>query len=155
MTIGSGDVILKFGTQDTVSSGNTSAVANGNCSVTGDAATWTNDDDAPFADFVLQVDPASAPSAGGTVVLYDRLHDIDSTNDAPVPDANYKGQRIGSFLIDADASAHYVPITGGPVPIPGQYTSQVHEFYIENRIGVSIDAGWTLKVTPVTYGPHA
>lgn len=153
MTIGTDDGIDKFGTQDTVTAGGgTSAVSSGAFSASGDTTTWTNDDDAPMASAVFQGDFASAPTAGETVDIYLRLMDIDSTNDAPQPDSNFKMTFAGTLIVDADAAAQYVAID---IPLPNTTSSQDYQFYIQNNTSVSLDSGWTLKITPKTFGPHA
>ena len=157
MAIGADATIQFFGTQDTVTAGGgTSAVGNGNVSASGDVVSggWTNDDDAPYIAATLTLDPASAPSAGTTVQLFARCMNIDGTTDAPQTDPNYLQTPIGFWVVDADAAAHTVALVGGYAPLPNHYTSQVYEFYIKNNTGVSIDAGWVVKVTPVTDGPH-
>lgn len=158
MAIGTDATIHFFGTQDPAQVvGGTSAVADGAFSASGDVVSggWTNDDDAPWIAAVLTLDAASAPAAGKTVDLFARPMNIDGTGDAPQTDTNYVGSLIGAFLIDVDAASHSVALIGGFAPLPNHYTSQVFEFYIRNNTGVSIDAGWTLKITPITDGPHA
>jgi len=157
MAIGADATIQFWGTETTVTAGGgTAAVGNGNVSASSDAGNWTNSDDAPYIVAALTLDPASAPSAGTTVDLYARQLDItDAGDDAPQTDASYLGDLIGAWLVDADAAAHTVPLIGGFAALPNAETSAIYQFYIRNNTGVSIDAGWTIKVRPVTVGPHA
>lgn len=155
MAIGTGAAIEFFGTQDTVTAGGgTSAVTNGSFSAAADVVSggWTNDDDAPLASVVLTCAYATAPTASSAVNLYARLMNIDSTNDAITPDADNTHVYLGSFPLDNTTSTQYIAID---VRLPNTYSSQVYEFYIENDGGQTMSAGWTLKVTPKTYGPHA
>lgn len=160
MAIGSNDFIDKFGTQDTVTVGTgTSAVASAAFSASGDVVSggWTNDDDAPMADFVLTYQYTSGSISQDGVKLYMRLMNIDGTADEPQPDTGYKHHYLGTFIPDSNqgASTNNSLSLGKDVALPNTYTSQVYEFYIENLLGVTITAGWTLKVTPKTGGPHA
>lgn len=157
MAIGTNALIDFFGTEDQVTVATPGAVSSGAFSVTGDVADWTNDDDAPFAMFKLQLTAAGlsgAPTAGEVVNLYARHIDVEGTDDTPVPDSSYLKTYLGSFVVDAaDADQVYVI---GPVRLPNYYESQVYEFFIENSMSVNIaSGGWDLWVTPVTVGPHA
>lgn len=154
MAIGTDSAIHFFGTQDTVTAGGgTSAVADAAFSATGDIVQWTNDDDAPMASVTAFFDwNVTAPDANSTVNLYARLMNTDGTNDSDVPDANFPHYFLGSFPTNDVLTNQYITID---VALPNAYTSTVYEFYIENKTGQSIQAGWTLKVTPKTLGPHA
>ena len=151
MTIATGSAIEFFGTQTTVT-GTTATVADGAFSVTGDIVQFTNTDDAPQASVVAMLDWAVAPDANSSVNLYVRSMNIDSTNDQDVPDANYQNVYVGSFPINDVITNQYIPID---ISLPNTVSQQVYEFYIENQTGQTIQASWTLKVTPKTLGPHA
>lgn len=157
MTIAANDTIRKYGAEDTVSAGGgTSAVTNGSYSAGGDAAAWTNDDDASLASFVLTMQYPSGTIAAGGVQLFARLLNTDGAVDEPVPSVNWEGHQLGSFPTGAGMSASTsYPLELGPVELPSKKSSQEYEFYIKNSCGVTISAGWTLKVTPVTEGPKA
>ena len=149
MAISTNAVIEVFGTQDTIT-GSGATVAN---SAFGAAATtWTNDDDAPRASVVLQCAFSVAPTASSVVNLYLRPLDIQSTNDQDVPDANYTHVYVGSFPVNDVTTTQYITID---ISLPNNYSSQQYNFYIENKAGQTISSGWTLYVTPKTYGPHA
>lgn len=151
MAISTGAEIDFFGTQDTVT-GTTSAVANNGFSATADINQWTNDDDARVASVTFTGTFAVAPTLGTYVNLYARLMNVDGTSDAPVPSASFLHYCLGSFPVDGIATSQVVTIE---VPLPNAYTSQVYEFYIENKSGQSLNSGWTMKVTPKAAGPHA
>ena len=103
----------------------------------------------PLADFVLKADFAAAVGAGAVVNLYRQALNIDGANDAPAPAATYKHLLVGSFLIPSGTSATgYYPLTDVPLIFDQQY-------YIENKAGQTISAGWDLKATPKTYEPAA
>ena len=159
MAIGTNALIDFFGTQEVVTAGGgTSAVADAAFSVTADAIEWDNADDAPEAGAVLIAQWATATSiAGKSINLYGRLQDIQSTNNATVPSATNRVVYLGTFIAPASTATtnFYMPLSAGRMALPNQYTSQVIEFYIENLTGQTITAGWTLRVTPITQGPHA
>lgn len=158
MAIGTDAAIHFFGTQDTVTvAGGTSAVTNTSFSASGDVVSggWTNDDDAPMAAVVLKFQYPSGTIVADGIHLYYRLMNIDGTADEPQPDASHKQHYCGTFVTDAGQAATtdtYYAIT---IALPNTYTSQVYEFYVENQCDVTMTAGWTMKVTPLTIGPHA
>lgn len=155
MTISTNAAIEFFGTQDTVTAGGgTASVVDGAFSVAGDVVSggWTNDDDAPMAAVVLTCAFGTAPTANTTVNLYARLMNINGTSDALTPDADNTHVYLGSFLLDDTTAQQNIPLD---VRLPNQYSSQVYEFYVENNGVQTMSAGWTLKVTPKTIGPHA
>lgn len=151
MSISTDAAIEFFGTQATVT-GTTATVADGAFSVTGSIVLFTNTDDAPQASVVAMLDWSAAPDANSSVNLYARLMDIDGGNDQDVPDANYQHGYLGSFPINDVTTNQYIAID---ISLPNTVSSQVYEFYIENQTGQTIQANWTLKVTPKTIGPHA
>ena len=159
MAIGTNDGIRKFGTQTTVSAGGgTSAVAStvGTYSAAGDAATFTNTDDTPLAAFVLTMQYPSGTITTGGIQLMCRLLNSDGTTDEPSITANWAGHWLGNFITGTGMSAttNYA-LELGPVELPAVKSSQEYEFYLVNNCAVQITAGWTLKLTPMTDGPHA
>jgi len=153
MAIGTDALIEFFGTQDAVTTAGSSTADAAFTS----AGQWTNDDDAPEAGAVLIAQWATATNiAGKQINLYARLHNIQSTNDAPAPSATNLNVFLGTFIAPASTNStdFYMPLAAGRMKLPNQYTSQVIEFYIENRTGQTIAANWSLYVTPVTVGPH-
>lgn len=159
MAIGTNDAIDKFGNQDTVTAGGgTSAVTNTSFSASGDVVSggWTNDDDAPLAMFVLKFQYPSGTINSAGIHLYARLMNIDGTNDEPQPDSGWPGHYLGTFITDENqlATSDTYYSLGNPVRLPNSYTSQVYEFYVHNDCDVTMSAGWTIKITPVSVGPH-
>jgi hypothetical protein len=97
--------------------------------------------------FILN-DLSAAPSAGLTVDLYRRGLEVKGSLNEPEPDSNYKGTFVGSFLIDAvDPGGTEVPYTLMGVPLLPNKMS----FYIQNNLGVTINANWDLDITPYTF----
>lgn len=156
MAIATNDVIDKFGTQDTVTTGTPGSVATGAFSVAGDVAEWTNDDDAPLACFALTCQWATVTGiANKRVNLYARVMNVDGTSDPVAPSSNRKWMPIGAFLVYAASTSTNYLFDSGPCRLPNAGVDQVFEFYIENQTGYSISSGWTLKVTPMSQGPAA
>lgn len=161
MAIGTNDTIQKFGTQDEVTSISPapSTVATGAFSGASDTVAWTNDDDAPYASFLLkcQYDTTAPTDGQGSIDLYGRLLNVQSTNDLNTPDADFLMVHLGTFLIDwgvANDVDFYTPIPHAV--LPNMKSSQEYEFYIQNNNGgQTIGASWQLWVTPFTYGPAA
>lgn len=151
MAIGTDSAIEFFGTQDTL--GTTSAaVADDAFSIAGDLSTWTNDDDAPQASVILLANFSVAPDANSVINLYLRPLNMQSTNDGDVPDANFQHMYVGSFPLNDVTTAQYILIT---ISLPNTKTSQEWEYYVENKSGQSLPAGWDIFTTPKTLGPHA
>lgn len=151
MAIGTDSAIHFFGTQDTLGT-SSAAVADDAFSIASDLSTWVNDDDAPTASVTLLANFAVAPTANTTINLYLRLLNVQSTNDATVPDANFQHFFVGSFPLNDSTVAQYITID---IPLPNGLTSQNYEFYVENKSGQSLPLGWDIFVTPKTIGPHA
>jgi len=148
MAITSGSVVLESGTQATVIS-DTSTIAD--AAFNGATITaLTPSDVVPFGDAVLTVTMSTAPSAGAAFHLYRRDLNIDGTNDATVPDANYKNIYLGSFPIDLVTTIQYVSLPGIPLA-PDQ------EFYLENDTGQTTTSSTTtiVKITPRSYNVKA
>lgn len=157
MAIGTNDTKPKFGTQDSIDDGSTSTITNNSFSVAADITAWTNDEDASFASFVLKCQFDTTMPTVGSIALFARLLNIDSTNEPGVPDANYQFVYIGTFPIDfgvANDVDFYTTIEN--VPLPFFKTSQEYEFYIQNvATAQTMGASWTLKISPYTFGPSA
>lgn len=156
MAISTDAAIHVFGTQDSVDN-SSSAVTDGSFSVTGDTSDWTNDDDAPRATAVLKFQYPSGTIDTGGVHLFMVKQNIDGTNDEPATDSNFEQHYVGTFPTDAGLAAttdNYIDL-GYQFELPNSYTSQVYHFYIKNDCGVTMSAGWTLKITPASDAPHA
>jgi len=164
VAITTNDTILKYGTQDLVTSQSpqVAQVSNGAFSAATDVVDWTNDDDAPLAAFTLVLNDLSGDAtAGDTVDLYCKPLKITTNSpqdDHEGPSTTIKSIYLGSFLVDSgDPGASNEAYLLGPVALPGTQTSQVYEFYIFNNLTtVNITAAaWELWVTPISFGPHA
>lgn len=151
MTIGTDAAIEFFGAQVPLDD-TTTAVAIDAFSISSDLLVWVNDDDAPQASVVLLADFSIAPNASSSINLYLRPLNIQSTNDQDVPNANFKHVFVGSFPLNDVTTAQYINIQ---ISLPNNQTAQDYEFYVENKSGQILPAGWDIFVTPKTIGPHA
>lgn len=154
------DAIDKFGTQDVVTvAGGTSAVVDAAFSAAGDVVSggWINTDDAELAAFALTFQYPSGTILGDGIHLFARLMNIDGTADEPQPDSGWEEHFLGSFTTDTGlaATTDNTLSLGHDAELPNMYTQQVYEFYIKNDAGVTMTAGWTLKITPKAKGPAA
>jgi len=150
MTIGADANIDVFGTQDTLGT-SSSAVADGAFSVAADLSTWNNDDDVREGFAIISPNFSIAPDANSGVDLFIRPLNIQSTNDAEVPDANMLQGFLGTFDLNDVTTAQYPWMF---FRIPNSYTSSDYEFYTLNNSGQSMPAGWDMFVTPITNAPH-
>ena len=157
MTISTNATVWFFGTEDTVTAGGgTSAVSNAAYSAAADAAAWTHDDDSQQASFVLTFQYPSGTITTGGIQLFARLINNNGTTGEPQPGTTWMGHFLGNFNTGTGmaATTNYA-VELGPVDLPLKKTSQEYEFYVLNSCGVTMTAGWTLKVTPMAIGPHA
>ena len=156
MAIATDDAIHKFGTQDDLAGTATTTVVDAAFSIinaTTGLNSWTNDDDAPMASVTLLADwNTTAPDVNSSVNLYVRPLNVQSTNDGEVPDANHQHHYVGSFPTNDVLTNQYITID---ITLPNYATSSEFEFYIENKTGETIQAGWGLWVTPKTIGGAA
>lgn len=102
----------------------------------------------PDAEFVITVTFGSAPLVGTTLALFARPMDIDGTADAPAPSTTYLQRHIGSFVVSAATSQSLV-IERQDVPLLAEY------YLLNVDTGQTVQAAWTLKVTPISYKPAA
>ncbi len=157
MAISTDATIHFFGTQDVVTAGGgTSAVSDAAFSVDADAAEWTNDDDAPEAGMILKFQYPSGTIDANGIHLYLALSEVDSTNDEPLVDSGWSQHYVSTFTTDINLAAttdNYLTL-GHYFDLPNLKTSQKYKFFIKNDCGVTMTAGWTLKIVPVAYGPH-
>ena len=156
MTISTDASIVFHGTTDPVDDTTTSSVADGIMSVAADIAAWTNTDDAPSAQLILNWQYPSG-TISGNISIHVRPINIDGTGDPSVPTETNPIGFAGNFEI----STAQVVLTDTPamviVPLVNfmMKTSQEYEFYIYNQSGAAISAGWDLDIVPMTYGPKA
>ncbi len=151
MAITTDAAIEVYGTQDTLGT-SSAAVADDAFSIAGDLSTWTNDDDALTASVTLLANFSVAPTVNTVINLYLRLLNVQSTNDADVPDGNFLHKYVASFPLNDVTTAQYITLD---IALPNGKTSQEYEFYVENKSAQSLPAGWDIFVTPKAIAPHA
>lgn len=159
MAITTDDNILKFGTQDEVTSGTPATISSGSFGKAdqGASVNYTNDDDATMGAAVLKNQFDTTMPTVGSIELYAHLIDVQSTNDTGVPDANNPTLYIGTFPIDfgvANDVDYFSTIPRFSMPNIG--TAQRIDWYILNQgTSQTIGVSWQLFITPISEGPHA
>ena len=151
MAIGTGDAIEKFGTQTAITDP-AIAINSGAMSTQGNAVAWTNTDDAPEADILVEATFAAAPTANGTMSIYARKLNVRSTNDENTPTlTDNEDKRLGSFKLDSGLTTQ---VKTKRVLLPNGKASQEYEFYYKNNGGQNITScqSW---ITPIALGPAA
>jgi hypothetical protein len=110
----------------------------------------------PLADFALKTTgfgAALASTGSLTVNLYRKVINFDGTaGDELDPSASLKAHYMGSFIMPLSAASnttYYAHLESVPL-IPGEQA-----FALEDALGQSISAGWTLKAIPKTLVPGA
>lgn len=157
MAITTDDVILKFGTQDEITTGTPGTISDNSFSVAGDVdSTWANDDDAPFGAAVLKCQFDTTMPTEGFIGLYARLLNIQGTNDENAVDSNFLGHPVGAFEIDFGVANDVDFYTAIPLfRMPMVKSGQEIEWYIKNEeTGQTIGSSWQLWITPISAGPH-
>jgi len=109
MAIGTDAAIEFFGTQDTLGT-SSAAVSDAAFSIAGDLSTWPNDDDAPQAVVIINVNYSVAPDANSSIALFLRPLNIQSTNDQEIPDANFQHTFVGSFPVNDVTTSQFISI---------------------------------------------
>lgn len=151
MPISTGALVEFFGTQDTL--GNTpTAIADDSMSLATDVVAWINDDDAPMASATLSVTFAVAPDVSTSVNLFVKVNNVQGTNDQQEPTVQKPHTYLGTFPVDAVTTAQFQTID---IALPNAYASTEFVFFIENKCGQTVPAGWDLFITPKSYGPKA
>ena len=154
MTFPTNSSVIDFDGQVTVTvAGGTASLAADAFSVVGDvvAGNYTNSLNAEQASMVIFFDwNTTPPDANSSVNLYARLMDIDGTGDQDIPDANFQQEYLGSFATNNVITNQFKALR---IALPNAGDSQVYQFYIENKTGETIIAGWTLKIDPAALTP--
>ena len=126
--------------------------------IAADATTLSsaNHSNYPLADFAFKSigTGAALASTGSLVVnLYRQPLNFDTTaGDEPNPSASLKAHYVGSFILPLSAasnSTYYAQLDNVPLIFGEQ------QFWLENGLGQTLNAGWTLKATPKSFVPGA
>ena len=146
----SGETIVQFGTTKTLEA-NGASIANNALAQADDASYDLVSDGAyyPDADFVMTGIFATAPTEGTVLALYARPLDVDGTTDTEVPETTRPTLFIGSFVVNNVTTAQTMTLRAYDLPTKADY--YVHN----NGTGLTLSAGWVLKVTPRTVAPAA
>lgn len=140
------EITRAFGTQKTLEA-NGGTIANNAITQANDASYSTSADgsDYPDAEFVASFAFGTAPTEGTVLALIARTLNIDSTNDAEAPEAARADRYIGQFTVNNVTTTQYAACFGRNVPREADY------YLLNSGTGQTVSAGWTLKVTPMTF----
>lgn len=148
------EALLNLGTELVLeSTGTSGSISNGSfAECDSDDRQVTDDAGYPLGIFEFSSETtgfSAAPTAGAAIHLYEQKINSDG-NDAPDVDADNEHDYMWTFNIDiADVQQHFAT---PPLPLNrsgGKYWLK----WVDGGAGVaSVDAGWELRLTPVTYG---
>lgn len=150
----SNETIYSYSSQFTAISSTATCASNGfnGSAEVSSMSSASNTGKYPLADAALFASfSTSVSSASNVCVLYRRDLNIDSTNDAPIPQSAapaYSNIAVGQFIIPPFTAASSGYFFCPDVPLAGDC-----EFYLENKTNASIVSGFTVKITPKTYAP--
>ena len=149
MAFPSGSRIQVFDTLENLDD-TSSAVADDAFSVAGDLLVFTNTFDGPTSATVFSPTYSIAPDTNSSVLLFAQALNIDGgTGDAPTPSKDYLHDLVGSIpVVDITSIQH----NKYAIILEGVKSAQEYQFYIWNRTGQSIPAGWTIRITPTAIG---
>lgn len=127
---------------------NGSAITDGAVVQADDATYDTTSAGAGFAHIELAVTLtfSVAPVVNSVIEVLARAMDIDGTSDAPAPTATYRNRKVGFLVVKDVTSVQTLICLCERVPKLGEY-------YLSNRAGQTVSAGWTAKATPIAYKP--
>lgn len=151
MAISTDTVVNFFGTADILTSVDTSTIGSSLFASTVAVVNWTNDDNAPEANFVFRGNYSTAPAPGASLPLYARLMAVSSAGeDMNVPSTLSKHELIAIFPMSSSTA---VQIQSQRAFLPNAEIDQVYQFLLENQGSQTISSGYTLNITPLTVGP--
>jgi hypothetical protein len=81
--------------------------------------------------------------------IYAKPLNFEGTSDQEDPQADFQNTYVCSIPLNdvTTSQAYKTPPVTHPFPLTDC------DFFIANRGGQTLSAGWTLKVTPITYAP--
>ena len=148
------ETVITTGTTINVVTGAASAVNDGAFNSNVGSITNTNTGDFPFLKLELRMtfNGTGTLVTGAAVHCYFRRDGIGGATQAPVPDADYKHDYVGSFKVDKNnaTTEQVLTIEGVAAPV-----AEDCDVYIENDTGKNSATGWDLDAVPYTYEPAA
>lgn len=138
-----------FGDKTIVSS-SSSSVANAAFSVDADTDEWVNYNSFDVATAILTFTPSATTTIGDSVKLYASRNLVNGADSESFPSTTNKQKLLGEFFVATSAAIQTVAID---ILLDNCVDRQGFEFAIENLLTtVSMDAGWTLEITPKSKG---
>ena len=152
MAFASGSRIADFDTQADLSDSST-AIAIDGFSLSSDSLTFTNTVNAKTAALVFRCNYAVAPDINSTIVVFAQQLNIDpidtGTADQSTPSLSYLHDAVASIpVLDSTGTQ----LSSFDIDLRNVKSGQEYQFYIWNRTGQIIPAGWSLFLTPKATG---
>lgn len=140
-----------FGEADVVT--NASAlVATAALSVVGDVNEWVNTDNVEIATAILTFTPSALTTAADTIKLYASKNLVDGAKSELFPSLTNKEKLLATFNIAPSAAEQTVT---AEIQLDNCKSGQGYLFAIESLLTtVSVNAGWTLTITPKAKGTN-
>lgn len=143
------DEVEGFGTPDVVSNASSLVLTNG-FSIVGDIDEWINTDNAREATAILTFTPSAITTDADTIKLYASKNLVDGVKSEIFPSATNKKQLLATFIVGVSAAEQTVT---AEIQLDNCVGGQAFAFAVENLLTtVSMDAGWTLTITPKAKG---
>lgn len=142
----SGELIYAFGTQKVLESAGLQ-IANNTIVPALEASYDVMVDGAGFPDavFVLACSFGVAPVENTILGLYARILGVNGASNADAPETTRPGRFIGSFAVNNVTTVQTMEVVAQDLPRKADY-------YLYNvGTGQSVNANWSLKVTPRSY----
>ena len=137
---------------EATSGGGTAIVLDSAFSLTGDAVTLTNTNDASEFSITFRCTYSVAPDINSDVWLYCRKRSVNGSQNEPFPSATYRNALVGVLPVVNITSVQLITIE---IHVPDfTLSQQEHEYVIENRSGSDIPATWQIWETPITTRPQ-
>jgi len=139
-------MIFLYGTEKRLQDNTSAALATGNYAVCATAG-YTSTDTLDYRDakLVLKCTIPVATVVSAKIHKYARRKNVQGTNHGSIPSANYRKDRIGSFIPNTGTAQQYIVENVYDMP-------KEADIWIENDSGQTISAGWELWIEPLTDG---
>jgi len=152
MAFASGSRITDYDTQEDLSD-SSAAVADNAFSLASDSLTYTNTVNARTATIVFRCNYSVAPDPNSTIIVFAQQLDIDPVDtgvaDQETPSLTYLHDEVASIPVLDSTS---VQLSTVKIDLRNVVSGQEYQFYIWNRTGQIIPAGWSLFITPTAVG---
>ncbi len=149
MAFASGSRITDFDTQLDLSD-SSAAIADNAFSLASDSLIFTNTFNARNASLIFRCNYSVAPDINSSVIIFAQQLAVDgAAADQAVPSLAYLHDEVASIPVNNSTS---VQLGSAVIDLRNINPGQEFQFYVWNRTGQSIPAGWSLFLTPTAVG---